>query len=87
MEDLNFPISRLLCLKSQVTCDIPVSVVSVVQGPGDVGIRVVGDDHAIRVERAPGIFRARPEDVLERRESKGGREERGQSDSPLILPK
>jgi hypothetical protein len=43
------------------TCDIFVSVVSVVEGPRDVGVGVVGDDHAVRVERASRVLRVCPE--------------------------
>ena len=75
-------VSNALC-----TRDIFVAVVSVIEGPGYVGVGVVGDDHAVRIERASGIFRAGPEDVLERSEPEGGRQERRQSDAPLILEK
>ncbi len=41
---------------NRLTGDIDVAVVSVVQGPGDVRVGVVGHYHAVGVEWAAGIF-------------------------------
>ena len=61
-----------------------VTSVAVLQGPGDVGVGLVGDLHAVVVELVAGVAGAGPEDVLEGGETQGGGQQGGDAQPPVI---
>ena len=61
-----------------------ISSVAVLEGPGHVGVGVVGDLHAVVVELVAGVALAGPEDVLEGGEPQGGGQEGGDAQPPVV---